>query len=123
MTKTYGLHIDSTPLTLYDNIIFYKNIIDYKIQVVQLFVNIDKKHTKTYKKFAQLLKQNNININIVVHASYTINIAQQWDEYSWWITLLLMEINLAHSIGAKFIVLHLGKSINLDLNVALNNMY
>ena len=119
--KIYGLHIDSTPNTLCDNIKHYKELINNKNTVIQLFVNIDKKHIDTYKKFSHILKKN--NINIIVHASYTINIAQKWDEYSWWITQLLMEIDLANMIGAKFIVLHLGKSIDLDLNVALNNMY
>jgi len=119
--KIYGLHIDSTPNTLSNNINYYKEIINNKNTVIQLFVNIDKKHIDTYKKFATLLKKN--NINVIVHASYTINIAQNWDEYSWWITQLLIEINTANLIGAKFIVLHLGKSLDLDINVALNNMY
>ena len=121
LIKKYGLHIDSTPNTLCDNINYYKEIINNKNTVIQLFVNIDKKHIDTYKKFASLLKKN--NIYVIVHASYTINIAQKWDEYSWWITQLLIEINTANLIGAKFIVLHLGKSLDLDMNVALNNMY
>jgi deoxyribonuclease-4 len=125
MTNTpiniYGLHIDSTPNTLCDNIESYKELINNKNTVIQLFVNIDKKHINTYKKFANILKKN--NINLIVHASYTINIAQKWDEYSWWITQLLIEIDLANILGAKFIVLHLGKSLDLDINVALNNMY
>jgi len=125
MTNTpiniYGLHIDSTPNTLCDNIESYKELINNKNTVIQLFVYIDKKHINTYKKFANILKKN--NINLIVHASYTINIAQKWDEYSWWITQLLIEIDLANILGAKFIVLHLGKSLDLDINVALNNMY
>jgi len=119
--KIYGLHIDSTPNTLCDNIESYKELINNKNTVIQLFVNIDKKYIDTYKKFAYILKKN--NINLIVHASYTINIAQKWDEYSWWITQLLIEIDLANILGAKFIVLHLGKSLDLDINVALNNMY
>lgn len=121
MNYNYGFHIDSTPKTLSNNILEYKTLINTKNPVIQLFVNIDKKHTDVYKEFSLELKKN--NINVIVHASYTINIAQNWDEYSWWINQLILEINLANKIGAKFIVLHLGKSIDLDINVALNNMY
>lgn len=119
--KYYGLHIDSTPKLLCENILEYKNIINNKNTVIQLFVNIDKKHSDTYNKFSQILKKN--NISVIVHASYTINMAQKWDEYSWWINQLILEIELSYKIGAKFIVLHLGKSLDLDYNVALNNMY
>lgn len=121
MNYNYGFHIDSTPKTLINNILEYKTLINTKNPVIQLFVNIDKKHTAIYKEFSLELKKN--NINVIVHASYTINIAQKWDEYSWWINQLILEINLANKIGAKFIVLHLGKSLDLDINVALNNMY
>jgi len=121
MNYNYGFHIDSTPKTLSNNILEYKNLINTKNPVIQLFLNIDKKYTDTYKEFSLELKKN--NISVIVHASYTINVAQKWDEYSWWINQLILEINLANKIGAKFIVLHLGKSLDLDINVALNNMY
>lgn len=121
MNYNYGFHIDSTPKTLSNNILEYKNLINTKNPVIQLFLNIDKKYTDTYKEFSLELKKN--NISVIVHASYTINVAQKWDEYSWWLNQLILEINLANKIGAKFIVLHLGKSLDLDINVALNNMY
>lgn len=117
----FGLHIDSSPKNICNNILIYKELINTKNPVIQLFLNIDKKYANTYREFASILKKN--NINVIVHASYTINIAQKWDEYSWWINQLILEINLASKIGAKFIVLHLGKSLDMDLNVALNNMY
>jgi deoxyribonuclease-4 len=112
----YGLHIDSTPSKLIEQIELYKNL-----KCIQLFLNIDKKHKNIYANFKKLTEK--YKMNIIIHASYTINIAQQWDEYSWWIQQLILEIKLAHDIGARFIVLHLGKSIDLDLTVALNNMY
>lgn len=121
MNYNYGFHIDSAPKTLCDNLIEYKNLINTKNPVIQLFVNIDKKYNDIYKDFSTLLKKH--NMNVIVHASYTLNMAQKWDEYSWWINQLMLEINLSNKIGAKFIVLHLGKSLDLDLNVALNNMY
>ena len=112
----YGLHINSDPKTLINQIETYKNL-----KCIQLFVNIDRKYKSMYEDFKNLTKKN--NIQLIVHASYTINIAQTWDEYSWWINQLILEIDIAHEIGARFIVLHLGKSLDIDLTVALNNMY
>jgi deoxyribonuclease-4 len=112
----YGLHIDSTPSNIINQIETYKHL-----KCIQMFLNIDKKHKNTYDEFKKII--NKYNIQLIIHASYTINIAQKWDEYSWWIQQLLLEIKLASSIGAKLIVLHLGKSLDLDLSVAINNMY
>ena len=112
----YGIHIDSTPKTLNTEIEKYKNL-----KCIQLFVNIDKKFEEYYNDLKKNTKK--YNIQLIVHASYTINIAQNWDEYSWWINQLILEINIAYNIGAKFIVLHLGKSLDIDISVALNNMY
>lgn len=112
----YGLHIDSTPNNLINQIQNYK-----ELKCIQLFININKKHKDKYNELKKLTEK--YKINLIIHASYTINIAQKWDEYSWWIQQLLLEINLANEIGAKLIVLHLGKSLDLDLNVAINNMY
>ena len=112
----YGLHIDSTPKTLLDEVEKYKSL-----KCIQLFINIDKKYNNIYKDLKKITQK--YNIEIIVHASYTINIAQKWDEYSWWINQLILEINIANDIGAKFIVLHLGKSLDIDISVAINNMY
>ena len=112
----YGLHIDSTPQTLDKEIEKYKYI-----KCIQLFVNINKKYESYYNNLKIITEK--YNIQNIVHASYTINIAQNWNEYSWWINQLILEINLAYKINAKFIVLHLGKSLNIDKNIALNNMY
>jgi hypothetical protein len=38
------------------------------------------------------LKLKELSMSVVIHASYTINIAQEWSEYSWWITQLIEEI-------------------------------
>jgi deoxyribonuclease-4 len=58
-----------------------------------------------------------------VHSSYTINIANIWDEYSIWVNLLIKEIKIAHLLGLKGIILHIGKQLKLDKNNAYNNMY
>lgn len=112
----YGLHIDSTPKILNTEIDKYKDL-----KCIQLFVNIDIKYESYYNDLKKITKK--YNIQLIIHASYTINIAQNWDEYSWWINQLMLEINIAHKIDAKFIVLHLGKSLDMDITVALNNMY
>lgn len=114
----YGLHINSDPNQIIEQLIFYK---ENNCEVIQMFVNMNKKFEKIYldiKKKALELK-----INIIVHASYTINIAQEWTEYSWWITQLIEEIKIADKINSKYIVIHLGKKIDLDDNTAMNNMY
>jgi deoxyribonuclease-4 len=112
----YGIHINSDPKYICDELDKYKNL-----KCIQLFVNINNKHKDNYNKFKNIAIQN--KQNIIVHLSYTINIAQNWNEYSWWITQCIMEIKLAFNIGAKFVILHLGKSLDMDINIALNNMY
>jgi deoxyribonuclease-4 len=112
----YGLHINSNVNTLNDELKKYDNL-----KCLQLFVNINHKYKSQYDEFKSLAIKN--KVNIIVHLSYTINIAQNWDQYSWWITQLIMEIKLAYNIGAKIAVLHLGKKLDQHLNVAINNMY
>jgi len=112
----FGLHIDSDPKNINKELIKYKNL-----KCIQLFVNINDKYKNEYIEFKNT--SNKFNQNIIVHLSYTINIAQQWDEYSWWITQCIIEINTSADIGAKYVVLHLGKSLDMDLNITLNNMY
>ena len=58
-----------------------------------------------------------------MHASYTINIAQNWNEYSWWLKQFLHEIELAEHIGAFGIVIHLGKQLKLSDAEGINNMF
>jgi deoxyribonuclease-4 len=92
------------------------------INSFQLFVS----STTNYNddKYKKVLKhiQNN-NINIVVHASYSINLSRTWDKNDWWIQQFINEIKNAHSIGSSMIVIHTGKKLSLHLSLALNNMY
>ena len=73
------------------------------------------------KEFKQYNKKN--NIKVVIHSNYSINIAQNWDEYSWWIKDLIYEFELADKISAFGIVVHFGKRLNLSLEECYNNMY
>ncbi len=112
----YGLHINSDPSLIHNNLVRYKNL-----KCIQLFININDKYKSEY----ELLK--NISMkhgqNIIVHLSYNINIAKNWNEHSWWITQCILEIEKASDVGAKFAVLHLGKSLDMDMGTAINNMY
>ncbi len=115
--KLFGAHINSNINNIIDEINLIKK---YNGTLIQTFVNI--KHNK---KDYELIKNELIkkNIKIVIHASYTINIAQNWNEHSWWLKQFLHEIELAEYLGAYGIVIHLGKKINISEQEAINNMY
>jgi len=111
----YGLHIDSTPKNLLSEIDKYK-----KCKVIQLFVSIG----KSYREYYEQVRNKYFNKMLFsVHINYTVNIAQDSSKYNWWINNLVEEIKLAHYIGAFCVVIHLGKSLDLNIDVALNNMY
>ena len=63
------------------------------------------------------------NMKIVIHSSYTHNLARDWDEHSWWIKNIELEIKYAHMLGAIGLVIHFGKSLDIPLSQAYNNMY
>lgn len=63
------------------------------------------------------------NMKIVVHGTYKLNIAREWDSYSWQTAYILTEIKNCHRIGSLGLVIHLGKSMNINKKVAYNNMY
>ena len=90
--------------------------------IVQLFVNkFSQKAILKYNDFATYLKLN--NLKCVVHSSYTINLAQNWDFHSWWLKQFIMEIKIASQIGAIGVVIHMGKQLKLEKSIAINNMY
>lgn len=113
-----GIHIDSTPDDLIKSATeAYK----FGATIVQLFVNNSIKDTHIYDDFNNFLKSH--KMKCVVHASYTINLSQNWDSYSWWIQQFIDEIKLASKVGAEVIVVHVGKKLNLSKEEAVNNMY
>lgn len=115
--KLFGAHINSNITDIISEI---KKIKEYGATLIQLFVN-NKYHNKDYDEIKKFLKEN--NMHAVVHASYTINIAQNWNEYSWWLKQFLHEIELAEYLGAFGIVIHLGKQIKLSDQEGINNMF
>lgn len=115
MNAITGLHIDSTP----ENIIYSIN--KYKqVKIIQLFVSLAKSNKKYYTEIKDNYKGKYV---FSVHISYTVNIAQDSSKYNWWIKKLVEEIKLAEYIGAFCVVIHLGKSLDMSIETALNNMY
>lgn len=113
-----GIHIDSHISNILGELVRANKA---KCNLVQLFVDPMTKQPEIYNQFALLLKR--LKMNCVVHASYTINCSKEWDQYSWWLREFIMEIQLAHKIGAIGIVIHLGKQLKLSIQESLNNMF
>lgn len=89
--------------------------------IIQLFINISSNKSKYYDDLKKFLKSN--NMHCVVHISYTINCSQNWNYHNWWINQFISEINHAYQLDALYVVVHLGKQLNLSIEEALNNMY
>ena len=72
-----------------------------------------------------LLYENSIDLkNIIVHAPYIINLANNADEtkYNFAINFLKDEIKRVYALGVEKLVLHPGSFVNLDLEVGINNI-
>ncbi len=72
-----------------------------------------------------LLYENNIELkNIIIHAPYIINLAnnEKEESYRFSINFLKDEINRASMLGVEKIVLHPGSFVNLDLDKGINNV-
>lgn len=115
--KLFGSHIDSNINNIENEL---KLINNYNGNLVQFFVHINLNKIDYDKTKKDL---NNYNMKLVIHASYTINIAQEWTEHSWWLKQLYLEMELAEYLGAFGIVIHLGKQLKLSNEQGLNNMF
>lgn len=115
-----GCHIGSKPKNLVN---YSKHILDMGGNLVQIFVesNIAFSKDKQYKEFKKFIKNN--KMMLVVHASYTINLSRDWDQYSAGVQQFISEINTAYELGADAIVVHMGKQLELEKEEAYNNMY
>lgn len=83
---------------------------------------IDKEKTLEAQK---LMKESNINIeNVIIHAPYIINLANDKDEQKWNFTVnfLKQEIQRAQILGIKKIVLHPGSHVGLGIEKGLDNI-
>ena len=73
----------------------------------------------------KLMQENNIKLgNIICHAPYIINLANNTipDKWDFSINFLKQEIKRCEKLGIKYIVLHPGSAVGLELNVALQNI-
>ena len=119
MSNLFGAHINSelTNITLET-----QKLQRFHCNLVQLFVQpLSTKNKVYYEGFRLHLKNN--KLHCVVHASYTINLAKQWDSYTPHVQAFINEIETASFIGAFGIVVHMGKQLDLSLQDAYNNMF
>jgi deoxyribonuclease-4 len=114
----FGVHIDSDPTKIGTEIEKYHKM---GCKVVQLFVDPFYKRKIEYDMFKTYADIN--KMNIVVHISYVINSAQEWNYHSWWIKQFIMEIESAEKLGAFAVVVHLGKQLDMSREEAINNMF
>lgn len=115
MVKTlFGSHISSQVGLLKE----VKAVHSLGGNFVQIF---SPKEGTDLNQFATYIKKH--NIGVVIHSSYMHNIAREWDAYSWWITGIQREIEIAHRLGAIGVVIHMGKQLDLTKEEAYNNMY
>lgn len=73
----------------------------------------------------KIMKENNIDIkNVVVHAPYIINLAnnQIKEKYDFSINFLKEEIKRVEKIGVEKLVLHPGSYTTLDIDTGINNI-
>ena len=72
-----------------------------------------------------LMKENKINIeNVIIHAPYIINLANDKDEQKWnfAVNFLKQEIERAKKLGIKKIVLHPGSHVGLGAEKGIENI-
>lgn len=76
-------------------------------------------------KARNLLYENNIELkNLVVHAPYIINLAnnQKKENYLFAIDFLKDEVKRVYALGVEMLVLHPGSFVNLDLDTGIKNI-
>lgn len=84
--------------------------------------SIDESLTLEAKK---LMLENNIDINnVICHAPYIVNLANNKEEtkYNFSISFLKQELDRCGLMGIKYMVLHPGSSVGIDRNIALDNI-
>ncbi len=123
MVTYFGAHIGVSDDLLQD----VKHLKDVGGNLLQIMLTVQGYRLVSVKKEPMLLKLKKFcddnDIRIVIHSSYMHNLAREWDEHSWWIKNMELEVKYAHMLGAIGLVVHFGKSLDLSLSQAYNNMY
>jgi deoxyribonuclease-4 len=76
-------------------------------------------------KAYELMEENNLKLeNVICHAPYIINLANNTSEEKWQfsISFLKQELKRCQFLGVKYIVVHPGSAVGLDNDVALKNI-
>lgn len=75
------------------------------------------------KEAFNLMKENNIDPkNVIVHAPYIINLANDGANYDFAIKFLKDEIKRVSKLGMKYLVLHPGSHVGLGIDKGLDNI-
>ncbi len=77
------------------------------------------------KKAQELMKENNVDIkNVICHAPYIINLANNLDSSKWdfSINFLKEELNRCAKLGISYMVLHPGSAVSLPKDIAIKNI-
>ncbi len=73
----------------------------------------------------KLMKENNIELkNVICHAPYIINLANNKDPEKWnfSINFLKQELERCKTLGVKYIVVHPGSAVGIEKSIALHNI-
>ena len=115
-----------------------KQILDSALEAVQYNANtfmfytgapqntirssIKKEYLEEAKK---IMAENNIDINnVICHAPYIINLANNLDEHKYEFSkeFLRKELDRCEELEVKYLVLHPGSSVKIDRNIAIDNI-
>ncbi len=81
---------------------------------------IDKKQVE---EAFSLMQENNINPNnVIVHAPYIINLANDIKNYDFAINFLKEEIKRVDTLGMKYLVLHPGSHVGIGIEKGISNI-
>ena len=118
MEKYIGIHVNSNIDDLINHIEIYNK---KKFRVIQFFVDTHNHTIDKYNIISSLLIKH--NIKCIIHGSYTINLANEWNDYSWWIQECINEIHYSANLNAYAYVIHIGKQLKMKKEDCYNNMY
>lgn len=97
-----------------------KTLKSYGLNLVQMMIDVEYKR-QFYESIKKSLDEN--DMKCIVHLSFDINLAKNWDYYSPHINILINEIKYAEVLGALYVIIHIGKTVNLTKEESINNIY
>jgi deoxyribonuclease-4 len=98
----------------------------YNLKTAQIFLSSPKIFNLTR---INDISKNIINnatkyINVYVHSRYVINLCRDksYRKHTHMINVSINDINVSSQLGCSGVVFHMGKFVDMDINLALNNM-